>query len=120
MSSAALVGWLGWRWRLSFVGFLSLLVAAIVVALAWGGPTASSPSVPRPAAARAGLSALPLAARGAVSTALGGADHAYGVRGGPAGLSAVNAAQRLRLGFNRRVCGAVRFFALSLELAAVG
>jgi hypothetical protein len=62
-----------------------------------------------------------LAAQGPVSAALGAADRSYLVRGGAAGLSALNAAQRLRVGFDRAgVSVRSGSSTMALGLAAIG
>src|SRR5205807_6384947 len=104
-----------------------VLLAVVGVALAGlgtgsGGSAVSHPNASlRSDSARRDLTSLPLAAQGAVSGVLGGADRSYAVRGGPTGLSAVSGAQGLRLGFGRSGVlvrsGSSR---LSLGLAAVG
>ena len=123
MASATLI------WRRGFgAGRLLVwlvLAAAVGFGLAQvgsqGGSAVSHSGVSTAAAAHRGLSALPVAARGPISGALGGADRSYAVRGGPAGFSAVNAAQSLRLAFARSGVvvrsGSSR---LSLGLAAIG
>ena len=123
MTSAALI----WRRGFGAGRLLVWLVLAAAVALGLaqvglqGRSVASGSGVSTAAVAHRALSALPLAAQGPISGALGGADRSYGVRGGPAGLSAVNAAQGFRVGFGRAGVvvgsGSAR---LSLGLAAVG
>ena len=121
MLSSVLIERSDWRWRLGLAGLVSLLLAGIVVALAWNGTAGSGPRTPSAAATRPGLTTLPLAARGPISGAMGSADRAYSVRRGPIGLSAVNTAQGLRLSFGRSSVsvrsGSSR---LSLRLVGVG
>src|SRR5437588_11168171 len=123
MGTAVLVG------RRSFGARKLLVWLSLVVAVGVGreqvgvrgGAGGLPPAAHGGAAARQGLSGLPLAAQGPVSGILGAGDRSYRVRGGPAGLTALNVAQGLRVGFGRAGVtvhsGSSR---LSLGLAAVG
>jgi hypothetical protein len=89
-SPAVLVSWL-----VAFALAAAVSTGALWAPSAGGGATAAA----RVSGARGerGLSALPVAARGPVSAALGSADPAYRI----SGSSARNPAQRLRLAFTR-------------------
>ena len=98
------------------------IVALLVGVAAAAGSVGARLTVPGEATepattARQGLTSLPLAARGPVSVALGGANPAYRVTG----LRVVNPAQHLRAGFSRRgvavSSGAAR---LGMRLSAFG
>jgi hypothetical protein len=89
---------------------LRVLLALLLGAVLWRGfasepPLASRAGRPATDHARAqphrGLSSLPLAAQGIVSTTLGGDDSAYRVSTSGGGYQAVNPAQRLRARFGR-------------------
>jgi FG-GAP repeat len=110
-------------WRASLIAGLLAggCALALVVALA-----PSTPAAPSPAAARSaqdpGLSSLPAAALGVVSSALGASDPAYRVRGGADGsLTAGNPAQGLRARFTGDgVAVTSGAMTLDLRLSAVG
>ena len=114
-------GAMAWRRRALVPALLALALAAALLEGAAGERSSIAPPSRFSGAARQGLSALPLAAQGPVSAAVGRADRAYRVSDGHGGLTAVSPAQGLSERFGRAGVwvrsGATR---VGLSLRAVG